>query len=151
MKTHSLARQTLLIVLTAQIFCAFALSGFTLLREAHAHLRAFDVRLQGRSDSLLGTIQDAEDANSTVRIDPAELKVPANDVFAVYNQGGALLGSSAEAPPALVERGHDGYRDRARTWYSLPGTAAGRTACDRSRRVRRRWADATGDHPLCVT
>ncbi len=110
MKTHSLARQTLLIVLTAQVFCALALSGFTLLRESRAHLRAFDVRLQGRSDSLLGTIQDAEDANSSVRIDPAELKVPANDVFAVYNQGGALLGSSAEAPSALIARGHDGYR-----------------------------------------
>ena len=73
MKIHSLTRQTVTIVLTAQLLCAFFLSGLAVLHEGHTRLHAFDVRLQGLSDSLLGAIQDAEDTDSTVRIDPTEL------------------------------------------------------------------------------
>lgn len=110
MKDRSLARQILTIVLAAQLPCAFTLSGIAVLNEAHSRLRALDVSLQGRSDSLLGAIQDAEDANATVRIDPAELNLPAEGVFAVYNQGGSLLGGSSIAPEPLITRGQDGYR-----------------------------------------
>ncbi len=86
MKVHSLTHQTVTIVLIAQVLCALALGGAEVLHEGHSRLHAFDVRLQGRSDSLLGAIQDAEDPDSTVRVDPAELKLPDEDVFAVYAQ-----------------------------------------------------------------
>ena len=110
-KTRSLVRQTLSITLTAQILCAVLLCGVALLHEWHTRFRTFDVRVQGRSDSLLGAIQDAEDLDDNVVIDPAELKLPSDDVYAVYNQGGRLLGSSANAPVALTSRGEDGFRD----------------------------------------
>jgi signal transduction histidine kinase len=111
MKVRSLTRQTVTIVLTAQVLCALALSGLAVIHEGHTRLHAFDVRLQGRSDSLLGAIQDAEDPDSTVRIDPAELKLPDEDVFAVYSRGGSILGNSINAPAPLISRAGDGFRD----------------------------------------
>jgi signal transduction histidine kinase len=110
-KTRSLIRQTVSIVLAAQVLCAVILCGAALVHEWHTRIRAFDTRLQGRSDSLLGAIQDAEDPDDNVMIDPAEVNVPREDVYAVYNQGGRLLGSSANAPSALIERGKDQFRD----------------------------------------
>jgi signal transduction histidine kinase len=111
MKARSLTHQTATIVLTAQLLCALALSGLVVLHERHIRLRAFDVRLQGRSDSLLGAIQDAENPDATVRIDPTELSFPDDDIFAVYNQGGTILGSSLNAPQPLILRSKDGFRN----------------------------------------
>jgi hypothetical protein len=76
MRDRSLTGQTIGIVLVAQVVCALLLATATILREAHTHLRTLDVRLQGHSDSLLGAIQDAEDAESTVQVDPKELRIP---------------------------------------------------------------------------
>ena len=99
------------IVVTAQLLCAALLCGSALLHERNARLHALDVSLQGRSDSLLGAIQDAEDPDDNVMIDPTELKLPEDDVYAVYNQGGRLLGSSLTAPAVLMSRHADGFRD----------------------------------------
>ena len=110
MTVSSLRRQTIGIVLAAQVLCALLLATAAVVREAQTHLRAFDVRLQGHSDSLLGAIQDAEDADAAVQVDPTELRLPKRDVFAVYNQGGQMLGSSAGAPEELTTRGADGFR-----------------------------------------
>ena len=98
-------------VVAAQMACAALLCGAALLHERHTRLRALDVRLQGRSDSLLGAVQDAEDTEDNVAIDPAELKLPSDDVYAVYNQGARLLGSSHGAPAELIQRRGDGLRD----------------------------------------
>lgn len=117
MQKRSLIRQVVAIVLTAQILCAVVLSALALQHERGTRLRAFDVRLQGRSDSLLGAIQDAEDPEDNVTIDPRELKLPPEDVYAVYNQAGQtgqagrLLGSSPDAPPTLIQRTANGFRD----------------------------------------
>lgn len=111
----SLKQRTIAIVLVAETLCAMAFSVAALMHERRARLHAFDVRLQGRSDSLLGAIQDAEDPEDNVTIDPNELKVPQEDVFAVYNRGGRELGSSTNAPPPLIERHSDGfYNERTR-------------------------------------
>lgn len=110
MKDRSLARQIPTIVLAAQLICAFTLSGMAVLNEGRSRFRALDVSLQGHSDSLLGAIQDAEDVNATVQIDSAELELPRQDIFAVYNQGGTILGSSSTAPEPLITREQDGFR-----------------------------------------
>jgi hypothetical protein len=98
-------------VLTAQILCTALLCGAALLNEWHSRFHAFNVSIQGRSDSLLGAIQDAEDSDANVTIDPTEVKIPDEDVYAVYNQGGRLLGTSAGAPPSLILRGREGFRN----------------------------------------
>ncbi len=112
-KPHSLIRRTMLIVLTAELLCALAFAGTALWHERVARLHAFDEMLQGRSDSLLGAIQDAEDPADNVTIDPTELRLPGSDVYAVYNLGGRLLGASKDAPAELIERRQKGFSTRA--------------------------------------
>jgi signal transduction histidine kinase len=109
-RERSLARRAIALVLFTELVCALAFSATALWHERESRLRAFDVMLQGRSDSLLGAVQDAEDPEDNVTIDPTELRVPADDVWAVYNFGGRLLGSSAGAPAALIARNGDGVR-----------------------------------------
>lgn len=110
MNDYSLARRAIALVLVTELICALAFSATSLWHEGRTRLRAFDVMLQGRSDSLLGAIQDAEDPDDNVTIDPTELQLPAEDVYAVYNQGGRLLGVSPNAPVALTARRGDGLR-----------------------------------------
>ena len=110
MNEYSLARRAIVFVLVAEFVCALAFSLTSLWHESRTRLRALDVMLQGRSDSLLGAIQDAEDPGDNVAIDPTELKVPPKDVYAVYNQGGRLVGASPGAPAILIERRAAGVR-----------------------------------------
>jgi signal transduction histidine kinase len=109
---QSLIRRTMYIVLSAELLCAIAFSGTALWHERRARIRAFDVMLQGRSDSLLGAIQDAEDPDDNVAIDPIELKIPGVDVYAVYNLDGRLLGASKDAPVELTTRQASGFSNR---------------------------------------
>jgi signal transduction histidine kinase len=111
-KSQSLIRRAISLVLIAELLCAIAFSGTALWHERRSRMRSLNVMIQGRSDSLLGAVQDAEDPDDNVTIDPAELNVPGSDIYAVYNQGGRLLGSSKDAPAALIERGHAGFSDR---------------------------------------
>ena len=119
--THSLVRRIVLVVVAAQITCAALLSGAALFHERHTRLRALDVQLQGRSDSLLGSVQDAEDPDDNVTVDPAELKLPTEDTYAVYNQSSRLIGSSPAAPLDLIGRHGDGFREAevGRTRYRI--------------------------------
>lgn len=110
---RSLVREVIGVVIATQLLCAALLAGLALLHERRIHLRTFDVRVQGRSDSLLGAIQDAEDPNDTVRVDPAELTLPEGDVYAVYNPEGRLLGTSNDAPWPLIARRGAGFHDVA--------------------------------------
>ncbi len=111
MKPDSLTRRLIAAVLLVELLCALTFSGVALWHERWARVHAFDVMLNGRSDSLLGAVQDAEDPDDNVTIDPTELRLPKSDVYAVYNQGGRLLGASAFSPPALVTRSADGLHE----------------------------------------
>ncbi len=109
-RPRSLVRQVLAIVLLAQVLCAVLLAAVALLNERHTRQRAFDVTLRGHSDSLLGAIQDAEDPDDNVTVDPAELRLPERDLYAVFDASGRKIGSSARADALL--RGADGFRDQ---------------------------------------
>ena len=63
--------------------------------ERHTHFRSFDVMLRGRADSVLGAVQDAEDVGDNVMLDLADLHVPPEDVYEVWDGRGQLLGRSS--------------------------------------------------------
>lgn len=109
MKLRSLTRQTAGIVLVSQLLCTLVLSGLALLHERHTRLRALDERLQGRADSVLGAIQDAEDPADNVIIDPNELRPSSGDLYAVYSPGGKLIGHSGQG--VLLTPSHNGFRN----------------------------------------
>ena len=66
--------------------------------ERHAHFRSFDVMLRGRADSVLGAVQDAEDLGDNVMLDLADLHVPPEDLYEVWDGRGHLLGRSPNWP-----------------------------------------------------
>ena len=62
--------------------------------ERHNHFRSFEIMLHGRADSVLGAVQDAEDVGDNVMLDLADLHVPPEDVYEVWDGRGHLLGRS---------------------------------------------------------
>jgi signal transduction histidine kinase len=95
MKRHSLARRLISSVLLVELVFAVAVIALAAAYERHAQLRSFDIMLQGRADSLLGAVQDAEDAADNVMLDRTGLQLPAEDVYEVRDSSGRLLGRSA--------------------------------------------------------
>ena len=51
--------------------------------------------LHGRADSILGAVQDANDPGDNVMLDQADLHVPPEDIYQVWDENGRLLGRSA--------------------------------------------------------
>lgn len=56
------------------------------------HFRSFDILLRGRADSMLGAVQDAEDAADNVMLDGSVVSVPPDDVYEVIDRSGRVLG-----------------------------------------------------------
>jgi signal transduction histidine kinase len=78
--------------------------------ERHSHFRSFDVMLHGRADSVLGAVQDAEDTGDNVMLDLADLHVPPEDVYEVWDGRGHLLGRSPnwQGSAAMLLPNHNG-------------------------------------------
>ena len=111
MPSHSITKQTLTIVVAAQLAFALMLGTAAVLNERHTRMRALEQQIAGRSDSLLGAIQDAEDPEDNITIDPTELRLPREDRYAVYSDTGKLIGRSHDASPSLPKEGPMGRSD----------------------------------------
>jgi hypothetical protein len=83
MKSKSLIRQAIAAVLLIEALCALILVNTAVWHERKIRLGILDVTLGGRSDSLMGAVQDAEDPEDSLKIDPAEFNPPVADVYAV--------------------------------------------------------------------
>jgi signal transduction histidine kinase len=112
MKTHSIARRLIATVLLVELVSALCVTGLAWIYERHIHFRAFDILLRGRADSLLGSVQDAEDPEDNVMLDKSDLNVPLEDIYEVQDEKGRLLGRSPNwdgaAAQTLTSRA-DGY------------------------------------------
>lgn len=110
MKARSLVQRATFSVLGIELLCALCFAGTAIWHERRVQFRALEVTLWGRSDSLIGAVQDAEDPEDRVKIDPEEFSPPATDVYAVYSSDNRLVGSSNAAPSAVITQGRDGIR-----------------------------------------
>ena len=93
-KTRSITRRLIGSVLSIQFLSALGVIGATLEYERHVHFQAFDVMLRGRADSLLGSVEDADDKGDDVVLDRTHLKLAAEDVYQVVESDGRVLGTS---------------------------------------------------------
>ena len=94
MKRVSITRRLIASVLLVELVFAVAIIALAAAYERQAHLHSFDIMLQGRADSLLGAVQDAEDPADNVMLDRTGLQLPSEDVYEVRDSGGRLLGRS---------------------------------------------------------
>ena len=94
MKPYSITRRLIATVLLIELVSALCVTAVAFLYERHAHFRSFDILLRGRADSLLGAVQDAEDANDNVMLDGSEAAIPSVDIYEVKDAEGRVLGQS---------------------------------------------------------
>ena len=100
MKPYSLTRRLIAAVLLVELASALALIALAGVYESVSHFRAFDVMLEGRVDSVLGAIEDSEDAADNLALDRNDLHLPRRDIYLVRDSGGLLLGHSDNWPDA---------------------------------------------------
>ena len=94
MKTFSLTRRLITIVLIVQSCTTAALIAGAGIYDVRAQFHAFDVMLRGRADSMLGAVQDAEDPQDNVMLDGTQTQFPKRDIYAVRDEFGRMLGHS---------------------------------------------------------
>ena len=111
MKSNSLIRRAVSAVLLIETLCALAFVWTALWHERHTRFRALDLALEGRADSLIGAVRDAEDPADTIKVDPAEFSPASTDVYAVYGEAGKLVGASSHPPTAVISPVHSGFRN----------------------------------------
>jgi signal transduction histidine kinase len=94
LQPRSIAFRLIVAVLAVELLSAILVVVLSFGYERHIHFRAFDVMLHGRADSILGAVQDADDPGDNVMLDQADLHIPPDDIYAVYDESGHLLGRS---------------------------------------------------------
>jgi signal transduction histidine kinase len=92
---RSIAFRLIVAVLAVELFSSILVVVLSFGYERHIHFRAFDVMLHGRADSILGAVQDAEDPDDHVILDQADLHIPPEDIYEVWDADGHLLGRSS--------------------------------------------------------
>lgn len=92
---RSIAVRLILAVLAVELLSAVLVVALSYGYERHIHFHAFDVLLRGRADSILGAVQDADDAGDNLILDKADLHIPPEDIYEVWDDSGHLLGRSA--------------------------------------------------------
>jgi signal transduction histidine kinase len=120
-KSYSITRRLITTVLVIELVSALCVTAVAWVYERHAHFHAFDVLLLGRADSMLGAVQDAEDASDNVMLDGTETSVPPDDVYEVADASGRILGRSSNwqgsAASVLKEKGPRGSRQPGQEAY----------------------------------
>jgi len=111
MKSNSLIRRATVSVLAIEMLCALGMASIALWHEQATRMHALDESLRGRSDSLIGAVQDAEDPGDNVKVDPEEFSPGKGEQFAVYNADGWLVGASQGNLSAVPLGPNDAFRD----------------------------------------
>jgi signal transduction histidine kinase len=110
LKTRSIAFRLIFAVLLVELVSAVLVIALSWGYERHVHFHAFDVMLHGRADSVMGAVQDAEDAADNVMLDQADLHLPPDDIYEVWDENGRMLGRSpnwkgrGESMPAQTDK-----------------------------------------------
>ena len=94
MKFRSLTSRLILTVICIEAMLAACITLVAIDYQRRESIRAFDVMLHGRADSVLGAVQDAEDPADNVMLDKTSISVPSEDVYEVGEENGHFIGSS---------------------------------------------------------
>jgi signal transduction histidine kinase len=91
---RSIAFRLIVAVLAVELLSAILVTVLSFGYERHIHFRAFDIMLHGHADTIVGAVQDAEDPDDNVMLDQADLRLPPEDVYEVWDESGRVLGHS---------------------------------------------------------
>jgi len=104
----SLRTQIITAVLISQLLLAIGLTVAIVLYSRVQLLSAFNIMLEGRANSVLAVIHDAEDDSKTLIFDRERLSIPTGDRFEVWDENGSLIWRSPNwsGAPAVVVAGN---------------------------------------------
>ena len=101
----SLRKQIIVAVLISQLLLAIGLTLAIGLYSRAQLLSAFNIMLEGRVDSVMAAIHDAEDETKTLILDRQRLNIPAGDMLEAWDENGSLIWRSPNwsgAPHAVI-------------------------------------------------
>lgn len=116
MRRYHLRRRLIATVLLLECALVAGMSTLMLLYIRHEQLRAFDLMLRGRADSLLGAVRDAEDATDSVMISPEALDLHQGDLWTVRDASGHAIARSSNWSSAA--EGAFGSKEKAHNFRS---------------------------------
>ena len=101
MRSVSMTRRLVVALLLLELVSAAALIATIAAHERHVQFRAFDASLVGASESLMGAVQDAEDANDNVLLDLRTVRIARDAVYRVEDGRGHVLGACGDLSGAF--------------------------------------------------
>jgi len=94
MRPGSIAFRLIVAVLVVELASSILSVALSFGYERHMHFHIFDVALHGRVDSILGAVQESEDGKDNVMLVKADLHLPPDDIYEVFDESGHPLGIS---------------------------------------------------------
>jgi len=88
---NSIKNQIIVAVLVSQVLLAIGLTLAVVLYSRAQLLAGFDIMLQGRADSVLAVIHDAENGTQALIFDRSKVSLPGRDLFEVWDDKGNLI------------------------------------------------------------
>ena len=101
MKFNSLTSRLILTVIFIEAALALFISLAAIDYQRRESIKAFDIMLHGRVDSVLGSVQDAEDVGDNVLLDKTSMTIPPQDIYEVREESGRFIGSSGRSQDEL--------------------------------------------------
>lgn len=94
----SITRRLTITVLLLELFAGLVLIATVTNHERRVRFETFDANLRGTSNALLGSVQEADSKDGSVRLDLHGLALPPHSIYRVSADQGNVLGSRGELP-----------------------------------------------------
>ncbi|HTX76580.1 MAG TPA: ATP-binding protein [Terracidiphilus sp.] len=112
---RSIAFRLVVAVLAVEALFALLIVFLAFGYERHVQFDAFHTMIHGRADSVMGAIQDSEDAQDTLIMSRQDLHLPLRDVWEALDMDGRVLGRSDNWDETLIHAGKQGRDGFLRT------------------------------------
>ena len=112
LQPRSIAFRLIAAVLAVELAAAILTVVLSFGFERHIHFHALEVIMHGHIDNLLGAVQESNDGKENVMLVQADLHVPKDDLYEVFDQNGSVLGRSPNwqgVAPESVPMGRDAF------------------------------------------
>jgi len=121
----SITRRLTLSVLLLELLAAIVLIAIVANHERRVQFETFDANLRATANALLGSVQEADSKDGSVRLDVHGVNLPARAAFRVTADHGQILGESGDVPSVSLESEavtHTRVQNRPFRFYTLKGT-----------------------------
>jgi signal transduction histidine kinase len=111
LQPRSIAFRLIVAVLAVELASSILAVALSFGYERHMHFHVFDIALHGRVDSVIGAVQESDDGHDGVMLVQADLHLPKDDIYEVFDANGHPLGISPNwkgmpLQSAVPERGN---------------------------------------------